>query len=69
MISREEEDRLLTADPVRNQRLLALEKAVVELRKEASKDGSGKITAQQINSEIEAYRREKQHKKVKQPAL
>ncbi len=66
---REEEDRLLTADPVRKQRLLALEKAVVELRKEATRNaGAGKLTTRQINAEIEAYRREKKNK-TKQPAL
>ena len=64
---RAEEDRRLAADPVRQQRLLDLKRAVDELRQETASTGTSKLTIRQINAEIEAYRRDKQKKTIKQP--
>ena len=64
---REEEDRQFTVDPIRAQRLLQLKQVVSELRNEASQTGASKLTTRQINAEIEAYRQQKQKKKIKQP--
>jgi cell wall assembly regulator SMI1 len=64
---REEEDRQFTVDPIRAQRLLQLEQVVSELRNEASQTGASKLTSRQINAQIEAYRQQKEKKKVKQP--
>jgi hypothetical protein len=64
---REEEDRQIAADPVRAQRLLEFKQVVFELRNEASQTGASKLTTRQINAEIEAYRQQKQKRKIKQP--
>jgi hypothetical protein len=47
--------------------LLQLKQVVSELRNEASQTGASKLTTRQINAEIEAYRQQKQKRKIKQP--
>src|SRR5437762_2218204 len=64
---RAEEDRRLATDPVQQQRLLDFKQAVDEIRMQAASTGASKLTTLQINAEIEAYRREKQKNKIKQP--
>ena len=64
---RDEEDRRMAADPVRARRLLELRQAVGELRQEAIETGVSKLTGRQIDAEVEAYRRQRQKNKIKQP--
>ena len=64
---RDEEDRRMATDPLRARRLLELRETVEELRKETVKTGLSKLTDRQINAEVEAYRRQKQKNKIKQP--
>src|ERR1035437_10049491 len=64
---RDEEDRRMAPDPLRAMRLLELKEQVEELRKETVRTGLSKLTDRQINAEVEAYRRQKQKNKIKQP--
>ena len=64
---RDEEDRRMATDPLRAMRLLELKEKVEELRKETVKTGLSKLTDRQINAEVEAYRRQKQKYRIKQP--
>jgi hypothetical protein len=59
-----EEDRRLAADPVRARRLLDLQQAVEQLRKEAARSS---LTTRQINSEVEAHRRQRRKNRIEQP--
>lgn len=63
---REEEDRQLAADPVRQRRLLELKKVVDQLRQEAAETGLDKMTTREINAAVTAARRDLK-KKTKQP--
>jgi hypothetical protein len=65
---RDEEDHRMAADPARARRMLELKQAVDELRQKAVKTGLSKLTNRQINAEVEAYRRQRQKNKAKQPA-
>jgi Arc/MetJ-type ribon-helix-helix transcriptional regulator len=64
---RDEEDRRMAADPARARRLLELKQAVDELRQETVKTGLSKLTDRQITAEVQAYRRQMQKNKTKQP--
>jgi len=64
---RDEEDRRMATDPLRAKRLLELKQTVEELRTQTVKSGLPKLTDRQINTEVEAFRRQKQKSKIKQP--
>jgi Arc/MetJ-type ribon-helix-helix transcriptional regulator len=62
----QELNRRLAADTQRARRLLELEQAVDELRREAAQTRVRRLTDRQINAEVEAYRRNRQ-KKIRRP--
>jgi hypothetical protein len=64
-----EAERQLLADPMRATRLAELKRVLGELQQEAVAKGLDKITARQLNSEIEAVRKtHASRKRIKSPA-